>query len=499
MSTCENCGIKFEMPEVVTSSKILCAKCAAERRAKQKAAKAAAATPPPARPAPVSQAVGVARPSTVTRAPATSRVTESGRVTQPARHDPAAPHHEVDPRKVREADQKRMAKIGWGVTGGLTLITIIVLMFVMNTHEKVTNEKERYEKALDDFLADIKKVDLQNEDSIKAAKDKITKFKLWRGSRIQEEVKMWLDKLNGAQESFRLPRSLKEKLTTIEAHFASAPPIDILGYDFAVVRDTELKSQATEAGGELLERYNRAAKEVTKRYIETLRKAANAAASATNGEQLAPYGPLETTTRLLLHEAMANKDAEAEAIYQPMWEQTCTEIDGIVTKLFNEAYQSRVPWTNLLTETSSWTPAPSTSFKHTFGAGLTLVNEPGEQSGSGGLSYAPADKWRDYVLEVEFKLDSGTLVFYTRIGDTMDPKEVPAFSVGTKDATIQVEYGKTYTLVISTIGNKLTVTGAGISHTEDIESTKSRRGEPGIVAEAGTTATITRLRARHLR
>ena len=40
---------------------------------------------------------------------------------------------------------------------------------------------------------------------------------------------------------------------------------------------------------------------------------------------------------------------------------------------------------------------------------------------------------------------------------------------------------------------------APTSHTEDIESTKSRRGEPGIVAEAGTTATITRLRARHLR
>jgi hypothetical protein len=167
MSTCENCGIKFEMPEVVTSSKILCAKCAAERRAKQKAAKAAAAAPPPARPAPVSQAVGVARPSTVTRAPATSRVTESGRVTQPARHDPAAPHHEIDPRKVREADQKRMAKIGWLVTGGLTLITAIVLMFVMNKHDDVNTEKQRYEQALDQFLADIKKVDLQNEDSIK--------------------------------------------------------------------------------------------------------------------------------------------------------------------------------------------------------------------------------------------------------------------------------------------------------------------------------------------
>src|SRR5262245_38559831 len=238
MSTCESCGIKFEMPEVVTSSKILCAKCAAERRAKQKAAKAAAAAPAPSRPAPVSQAVGVARPSTVTRAPATSRVTESGRVTQPSRHDPAAPHHETDPRKVREADAKRMAKIGWLVTGSLTLITAIVLMFVMNTHDTVHNEKQKYEKALDDFLADIKKVDLQNEDSIKAAKDKITKGKIWKnGSRIQEEVKVWLDKLNGQLAILIKTRNLKEKLDAIEKHFASAPTRDILGKDFADMRD----------------------------------------------------------------------------------------------------------------------------------------------------------------------------------------------------------------------------------------------------------------------
>ena len=265
------------------------------------------------------------------------------------------------------------------------------------------------------------------------------------------------------------------------------------------MRDEELKSQANEAGGDLLERYNRARKEVTKRYLDAVRTAANAAASATTGEQLAPYGPLEDTTRLLLHEAMANKDKEGETLYAPMYRQAITEIHEIVTKLFTEAYQSRVPWTNLLTDTSGWTPAPSSSFKHTFGAGLTLVNEPGEQSASGGLSYTPADKWRDYVLEVEVKIDSGSVVFYTRIGDKMDVKEVPGFTLGTKNATIQIEYGKTYNLVISTIGNQMTVTGESIAYSEDIKSTKSRKGEPGIVAHAGTTATITKLRARHLR
>ncbi|HZN41712.1 MAG TPA: hypothetical protein VFD82_23105 [Planctomycetota bacterium] len=416
-----------------------------------------------------------------------------------SRHAHGAPHHVIDSRRVREADARRMARIGWLITGGVTLVTGIVLMFVMSTRNSGRPQSDPgWGGGLDELLAEIRSVDLTNEDAIKSARDKITaNSKLWRGSRIQEEVKTWLGRLNGARPIIVKGRALK-KLTAIEAHFGGAP-IDILENDFKYVRDEELKTQATEAGGELLERYNRAAKEVTKRYIEALRKAANAAASATTGEQLVPYGPLETTIHTLLDEAIANKDAEAEAIYQQMCDETYTEINGIVAKLFDEAYQNKVPWSNLLADTSGWTIVPSSSFKRTFGTGLTLMKELGDQSESGGLLYTRADKWRDYVLEVEFKLDSGALVFYTRIGDKMDPKEVPAFSVGTKNSTIQIEYGRTYTLVISTIGNKLTVTGEGTSHSEDIESTKSRKGEPGIVAEAGTTATITRLRARHLR
>ena len=504
MSTCENCGIQFEMPEVVTSSKILCAKCAAERRAKQKAAKAAAAAPPPAR-TPVSQSVG-ARPSAVARAPASSRAsTESGRVTSSSSRHAPAEHHEIDPRKVREADAKRMAKIGWLVTGSLTLITGIVLMVVMNTHDTRANVQHQWEQKLDNFLADIKRVDVSSEDSIKATKEKITKDTFWKGTRIQEAVTTQLSDLNVRLQNLIKTRSLKEKINAIEAHFAGAPSIEVLTKDFHDARDLELKQQATDAGGDLEARHKAMVKEVTRRYLETLTTAANAAATATTGEGLAPFGPLEDTYRQLLHEAMApgpTKDAEAQAHYDPLWKQTWIQVNQIVEKLFDEAYQNKVPWTNLLQDTQGWTIIPSSSFKHTFGAGLTLVNAPGDQSASGGLSYTPADKWRDYVVEVEFKIDSGTLVFYTRIGDKMDVKECPGFSVsGAKDPKVPIEFGKTYTMLISVIGNQLTVTGEGLSpYTDDnIKSTNSRKGEPGIVAQEGTTATITKMRARHLR
>jgi len=360
----------------------------------------------------------------------------------------------------------RRPRIGWLVTGGRTLATGIVIVFVMNT---ITRASEQTPGGGEPPHPE---------------------------KRDPAEIK----KVNAAPGTLIKTLSLKQKLSLIEAHLASAPTTEILGKLFTDVRDAELKAQATDAGGELLTLYNKAAKEVPQRYLEALRAAATAAASATTGEALGPYAPLEDTIRLLLHEAMASRDKEAEALYQPLWRNTYTEINGIVAKLFDDAYQNKVPWTDLLADTSGWTVAASSSFKHTFDAGLTLVNEPGGQSRSGGVSYTRADTWRDYVLEIAMKIDSGSVVFYTRIGDKMDTKETPGFTLGTKNATIPIEYGKTYNLVISTIGNQMTVTGDGIAWSEEnIKPTKSRKGEVGIVAHAGTTATITKLRARLLR
>jgi hypothetical protein len=409
--------------------------------------------------------------------------------------------HGVDPKKVREADAERMASFGWLVTSWRTLVPVILIMFVMNAYPRASQQQQQqWEHKLDTFLQEIQRVDLSNEDAIKATKEKITKDTCWKGTRIQEAVTTQLGKLNEALWTLIGTRSLRERLSVIEAHLAADSSIGILGKDFAEVRDLELKMQAGEAGGDLEARYVRGVREVTRRYLDALRTAANAAASATTAEQLAPYGSLEDTIRSLLHDAMANRDKGGETLYAPMYRQTCTEINAIVAKMFDEAYQTKVPWTNLLADAPGWTLAGSSSFRHRFGAGLTLVNQPGVDSSSGGLSYTPADKWRDYVIEVELELDSGSLVFYTRIGDKMDTKEVPGFTVGMKSATIPIEYGRVYDLVIRTIGNQLTVTYKGeLLYAEDIKSTKSRKGEPGIVAHAGTTATITKLRARHLR
>jgi hypothetical protein len=164
-----------------------------------------------------------------------------------------------------------------------------------------------------------------------------------------------------------------------------------------------------------------------------------------------------------------------------------------------------VPAKNLLDVPGDWLEVKSASFKSNIGnAGMTLTNE-GEGATSGGVSYQPGSHWRDYVLEMDVKLDAGELVIYTRVGDKMDLKQVPGFSIGTQSGShipnLVVEYGKPMSLTISTIGNFIRVATQDnpAAHTDELVGNKSRAGEPGIEAKAGTKATISKLKARVLR
>ena len=395
-----------------------------------------------------------------------------------------------------------MVKIGWAVTGGLTLLTSIVLLVVFNKQETRAEGIQRYEKSLDDFRDNLMRVDLGNEQALKQARDLVAKERpLWRKSRIESDVSAQLSKIQTSLQAIEKTRGLVEQLNGIEKQLGGDPSVEDLAKLFTAVRDADLGSQAADAGGTLKTRYDEAVKAVTAKYITVLQSKTAAAAQATTGEALAPFGQLEDTLRAVIEAANMSNDIDTKTKYGPIYTQVVKEVNEIATRLFDDAYVDRVPWKDLLADAASWTEVASPTFTHKFGGGLQLSNAAGEEAQSGGLSYTPGSHWRDYVIEAEVKLDSGTLVFYARVGDKMDAKMVPAVTFGTKNPNVAAEYGKTVTLVIRVIGRQIAVSvdGAGVYGPEDITGSKSRKGEPGIVAQAGTNATITRLRVRHLR
>jgi hypothetical protein len=296
-------------------------------------------------------------------------------------------------------------------------------------------------------------------------------------------------------------RSLVDQLTGIETQAAANPPVEQLAKLFGQVRDSELAAQSADAGGVYKTRYDTDVKAVTSKYIDALRTKANGAASATTGEGLAPYGQLEDALHVVMSKAQETSDVDTINQYKGAYSQCRTEIDQIVEKLFDDAYVEKAPWKDLLADSGSWLIAASpTMVPPKFGGGLTLENSEGGQSG--GMVYTPGKEWRDYVLELEVNLKSGTLSVFTRVGDEnkMDTKVEPGFTYGTKNTKFMAEYGKSHTIAVRVIGKTMTVYIDGaVQSPESLTSTQSRRGKPGLAITGGTSAQISKMRVRLLR
>ena len=524
MQVCESCGTKFPPSNEVMSSRILCPACAEKRRAALRAAKQAATAGPaavnpsasapaaPGKGAVVSQPAAAPAPAPAMRvsrpartAAAATAVRREAEDTKPAprggREHHRSPEEHLDVRKMKAQEQARMVKIGWGVTGGVALIVAIVLLIVSNKQ----TERQQGIEATQKWLADTKRyfetVDPNSESALNAAKERFKNDrKLIRGTNIESDVNAAMTKINGSLQMLVKTRSLKEQLEGIEKQLAASPTAETLARLFVSARDPEITQQANEFT-DLKPRHTSLVKSVSDQYITSLRAAATAAAGSTTGEALAPYGALEDTLRTVVEEAGAATDTETVQKYEPVYRQVVGEINEIVAKLFDDAYIQRVPSKNLLEDPAGWTPIETSSFTHKFGGGLTLANAPGETSESGGLTYTAGRVWRDYVIDMEVTLESGELVFYTRIGDKMDTKAVPGFTLGLKNTNVLAEPKKAYKIQVRVIGKEFTVLvdGAGQQHGEELTIRKSRKGEPGVVAKAGTNAVISSFRVKHLR
>jgi hypothetical protein len=503
--SCEKCGVLFTPSDEVVSTKVLCAACLAERRAQMRAQKQAATATAPAAPA-----APAARPSRGAAAAAAA--------APAATKQRAANREHLDVRKMKEAESQKMMKLAWMVTGGIALVTAITLLFVKMSHTTKAEGDAARAAWIDNFKNYLAAVNQESIEAIDAAHRRIENEKYpdktkpgdpsgWLGTAIDGYVKTQSRTMATAKDRLLKIAGFLTKLSEYEGQLNGSPTTETLKKLFKELRNPDFETQATDAGGNHKTRFEEVRRRAIHSYIDTLRgEADKALASATSGDGLASVGALEETLQIV--RATAGADAELNSKTSAMLVKLMNESDAKVKALFDEAYIGKQPWIDLFADKNSWAVVNSgNSFNHTFGAGLTLKNAKGEESKSGGLSYQPGDKWFDYVLEIEFTIDSGVVVFYTRVGEAMDTKMCPAFTVGnTGKNNLSVEYGKQYTLTVTVIGNAIYVNGGeSVSPWQDdtIGRTKSRWGEPGIVAqgnaEIGTSATISKMRARKLR
>jgi hypothetical protein len=214
-------------------------------------------------------------------------------------------------------------------------------------------------------------------------------------------------------------------------------------------------------------------------------------------------GTYEDVVRRLKEVALDAKDDAKIKIYGDAAKEIFTEINKTVEELFTPEYVARVRPIDLLSDPGNWEEAgASDSLKYQFtDKTLVMTNEGETNAKFGGVYYKAARHWRDYVVELDFKLDAGALTFYTR-AEVMDTKHAPGISIGKEKCDVNfTDFGRTKSAVISVIGGRFTVAldGADVKSSEPLSFDFPRKGPFAIAIKPGTALTITRLQVRKLR
>jgi hypothetical protein len=256
-------------------------------------------------------------------------------------------------------------------------------------------------------------------------------------------------------------------------------------------------------GGSMLDRFQALQERVEAAYFAALwRRALAELVSARDGDGLATWATYEDVIRRLREEADDAKDYARERAYRREAQQVFSMINRKVEELFTPEYLARVRPINLLNDPGNWEPAGGTdTVKYQFTDNALVITNEGEDARFGGIFYKAASKWRDYVVELDFKLDAGALTFYTR-AEVMDTKHAPGISIGKEKCDVNfTDFGRTKSAVISVIGGRFTVAldGADVKSSEPLSFDFPRKGPFAIAIKPGTALTITRLQVRKLR
>ncbi len=571
MAICENCGTSFTPSDAhteVTSLRILCTKCEAERKAErarragEKAAQSSApkAAPPvpatrraspapasttaaqasvssaPVSSAPVSAKPASAPPPVSQRTPSSDAPPRATRpATAPSKPTPAAPAPLVatspapraasaqnagastkgkargstpDVRREIELLKRRENKVmmyGWIVCGGLTLIALGVWWRVQAKKSAEAAAVAAAIQEVQDFVSKMKGFDITN---LVQANDAITfaesNKKLWEDNSASSDVGTIVSRAKTNLETAKDRKETEDRLANAEQvinNAASETPQNI-----AKIRRIlgDLEQRVDSMPPEFKTRLTSAKSVIDKTYVVRLHDDAKAIAAKGPSEAraaLTAYTLAEDEALKLFEESMRRKNKEGEDYYKQHYRDMITESDAIATAVFTADVIEKVPWKDLLAgdATKGWANDGLKGFRIDSGA----LQAVGPEIGAGKtaiMSIGDREQWRDFELDFEFTLVSGTGSFYFRLGRRPDNAgDIYPISTGEGGFKLGEKYGAKATFIGSTLS--ITWSTADITpYTPDGASwARMRKGAFGLTLNEGSEIKISRLRIREVR
>jgi hypothetical protein len=490
------------------------------------AAKPAAAPPP--RTQPSSSMSAASRPVARPPAPAARPTNNSAHATSGASRAPArpapAPERPFRPERRSERAQKQHAEghivaeaekktmtIMWIVVGVLLLGAAVFIFQVKSKVNSVKQAEEAQITRVAQFRKDMEALKNSEKESdavllIERAENK-AEFGAWKNTANEGDILAWVAKSKNLIENNHLRADAQRQMADIEAKLARVNTLtsDDLMTLRRSIADIDGKQGLLDTAA--IAQVSKSRVAVDRAYSSALHDEAKAtAASNPSKGALVKFAKAEEEILRLFEAAITGKNKDEEGYYKLKYQEIITESDALATAVFAPDVVEKTPAVDLLTgePAQNWAAAEMTGFSHRLEGGvLHLIGPDPTAKGSAVISNLDREREqvRDFVIDMQFTLESGETDLYLRVGKAFNAQKVEIYPISTKNDNAFVA-GKTYEMKVTLIGSKLTVETepSDVSHYEnEIKWTKSRKGGVGFVIPDGTSLKITRFKVKTLR
>jgi hypothetical protein len=408
-----------------------------------------------------------------------------------------------------EAVMDKTTKRGLFVALAFVLIAVGVVFVTWNAKATDDAKAKEYKKSLDDFLALVKSADVKTiEGANKVINLSDARRDLWPGTDIATEVNSARLAATNTLQREHDRQEFLDRLTSLEAQSK-----DIANKTAEELRKMRLNAdtlsiEAQNIGPDAVTRINLVRSSLQTNIGTKVKEEAIAFADAQGKSDpraaLQKLGAAEDDVFSLWQTMYKEKNEQGKTLFDAYYRDLIARSDKLATEYFTPAVVEQTGWSDLLTgdRASEWElqkgAVKGSSAKIVGGV---LVATGGGPDSKGRALYVVGDKeqWRDFVIDGEFTVESGTFTLAFRLGQNLD-RNTEAIEIRTDEGKIAP--GGTYAFTYQVIGSAVKLTWKdNVLDAQDRELMYStpRHGAFGLVLEKGAKVTFKRLRIRELR
>jgi hypothetical protein len=263
----------------------------------------------------------------------------------------------------------------------------------------------------------------------------------------------------------------------------------------------ELRPRTANLGPEILAAF----RALHDRALATL---VNVAATETAAVDAAPsLANLANCQRIGDDLGAALDEGNLDAALRGKLQQQLVDVEAKTTALASKLAEQQTgigAWQDLTGAAADWRTSQTPGFELVADQGaLSITGPTPEHKGMGMATLQKHGPYRDFEVDLEFKLDSGSAALFLRLGRKADSKQVPVVDLKLgdhADGAVAVTPNETGKVRIRLVGNTLAVQGEGKAKASFTRAVPplARKGSIAIATTPGSKLQIVKLAVREL-